>query len=234
MSVATGFDKGVNLGLLLALPLQEGIGLVTYDTAKPHHPIAISGAPVWSSVPSGLGVLVFDGLNDYLDSPAAATVDLDFTAGDYSLAVWFNKVASGGATDMIIGRYALDLDGWELCILDAAGVVQLRHMHSSLAPVRTGCFSLNWICGVWQLLIVTRSGAYPLMYRDGIPIGVTYDAGGLSNPDTANRDLVIGTRYTKNTNWFTGNMWNIRVWNRALRPEEVLHIWNKERWRFGV
>lgn len=83
-------------------------------------------------------------------------------------------------------------------------------------------------------MVITRSGAYPRMYRDGEEVQVTYDVGGLSDPDTCNRDLVIGTRYTKDANWYDGGMWRTRIWGRELNRDEIQFMYESERGRLGV
>ena len=88
--MTVGYDKiGVNNRQLLALPFNEGIGVITKDVAKPEHLItlnvpgggsftwgkmAISGRPYLGFTAIGGGVA--DGV--YLDCPAADTVDMNF------------------------------------------------------------------------------------------------------------------------------------------------------------
>jgi len=234
MIATKGYDKGINGQLLFALPFYEATGVITQDVAKPHHPVDLHGFPSWAAVASGLGVLDFNGASDYLDSPAADTVDLDFITGDYSIVVWTNHQWTA-QSQIIIGRYGVDLDGWELYFFDTPlNYLQLRHHHASLAPDRTGCFSVGWSNDAWHLVGISRSGAYPLHYRNGMGVEVTYDVGGLSDPDSCNRDLVIGARYTKNADWYKGMQWNPRVWSRCLQPWEHRAIFDAEREIFGL
>jgi len=233
-----GYDKlAVDYGLLLALPFREGVGTITRDLAMPHHQnVTLVGVPTWVQVPiSNLTVLDFDGIGDYLDCPAANTGDLNFTTGDYSIACWIYKVHSA-TSDILVGRYGVDFDGWETYFYEPAPheYLTLRHHHGSLAPDRTGCYSDNWSINTWWLVGITRSGAYPKHFRNGEEVEVTYDPGGLLDPDTCNRDLVIGTRFTKDSDWFTGKMWNLRIWDRELSEEDMRFIFEAERHLFGV
>ena len=89
---------------------------------------------------------------------------------------------------------------------------------------------MGWTTGAWHLFGISRSGAYPLMYRNGEELEMAYDVGGLNDPDSCNRDLVIGTRYTKDANWYEGYMQGLRVSvGKAFTREEHLHIFNTER-----
>ena len=224
----------VNSGLLLSLPFREGVGVITRDEGKPGHlGIDLNGPPTWASLVTGMGVLDFNGATDYIDCPAANCVYLNFIAGDYSLVGWVRYQVTG-LSQIVFGRYGVDLDGWELYLYDINNTLSLRHHHVSLAPTRTGCYSSGWTTGEWHLFGISRSGAYPEMYRNGVEVEVSYDAGGLQDPDTCNRDLVIGCRYTKNANWYEGYMRGLRIWNRKLSAAEHRFIFDTEKHWFGV
>lgn len=231
-----GYDKvDLDYKLLFHLQEREGAGLLAHDSAKPHHILTLHGPPTWVSLARGLSVLDFNGAGDYLDCPAAMTADMDFTSGDYSIGGWIYHNATA-TSKMIIGRYGLDLDGWELYLYDSIThfYLQLRHHHGSLATDRTGCYSQNWVNGAWHFFGISRSGAYPLHYRNGDPVPVTYDPSGLNDPDPCNRDLVVGCRYTKNTDWYAGQNWGLRVWDRALSAEDWMRLFYIEKGWFGM
>ena len=223
-----------NHQLLLSLPFREGTGVLTKDVAKPQHQdVDLVGPPTWTRIGSGLGVLDLNGATDYLDCPAANTLDLAFTSEDYSITCWVYPQASVQSR-MVIAKYALDIDGWELYLYTngAHEYLTLRHHH---APDRTGCYSDDWASDAWHFMGITRSGAYPLHYRNGREIDVTYDVGGLLDPDAAAaRDLVVGCRFTKDADWYTGQMWDPRVWLGALSPVQMMALFNMDRHWFGL
>jgi hypothetical protein len=235
-----GYDKKSihHRWLLLSLPLGEGTGTKLYDLAKPHHPS--TGNMTWTSLPSGLPVATFDGATKYGQILAANSVDLDIVGFDYSIVGWV-YYQSTTQSQIVIGRYGVDLDGWEVYLDEGSQTLSLRHHHASLAPdVRDSCYSEGWLLNTWYLFGITRdphTPEYPFMYRNGEQVGVTYDTGGLKDPDTCNRDLVIGVRYTKNATWFKGYMAGLRVWHgnsRYLTAEDHRHIFNTERKWFGL
>lgn len=232
--MAVGYDKKSmqHDQLLLSLPMIAGTGPVLVDIAKPHH--YIDGNMTWGTLLSGIGVTVFNGTNQYADCLAADSADLNIMTQDYSVVGWINYQVKG-QSQIVIGRYGVDLDGWEVYLYDVNNTLNLRHHHSSLAPTRTGCYSIGWTTAVWHLFGISRSGAYPLMYRNGEELEMSYDVGGLSDPDTCNRDIVIGIRYTKDANWYEGYLQGLRLWvGKALTREEHLHIFNTERRWFAV
>ena len=235
-TMVKGYDNlSLDDGMLLDLRFTEGTGPVTFDRAKPHHKLTLVGPPTWVQTPLA-NVTVMDFLSDYLECPAASTVDLNFTTGDYSIACWVNPIDTSTSMN-VCGRYALDTDGWEVYFFSllAEGYLTLRHHHASLGPdVRDGCYSMGWVENTWQLLLISRSGLYPLHYRNGVPLTMAYEAGGMKDPDTAARDLVIGARFTKNADWYKRYMWGLRIWNRALSLFDAQLMHAMERHLFGV
>jgi hypothetical protein len=221
-----GFDNlSLNRELLLSLPFREGTGtILTQDEARPHHLVTMIHSPAWATLASGLQVLDLDGANDYLECQGADCADLDFTTGDFSLSCWcYWEGMTGGVADILMGRYELSVSGWELYFDDSDPLRTLNlrvHHAGDPAGDRTAGYSLGWTKDTWWLVGLSRSGAYPLMYRNGAAVAMTYSAGGIANPSTCAEDLVIGVRYTKNVNFYDGKMWGPRIWGRSLSAAE--------------
>jgi len=220
-------DLPINEDILLDLPYREGTGVITQDLAKPHHSVALVNTPAWTELDSGLTVLTWDGeSNEYLECAHAACEDLDFTDGDYSIGLWFNRTRTG--THMFLSRCQQDVSGWELYIYNE--VVQLMHHHAGtlVPPItgnpRTGAFSLGWTQDVWWFLGLSRVGGVASMYRGAVDgtfetLDVSHTAGGLVDPETSAYDLV-NCRYSKDANFFYGMDWRKRVWGRSLSAAE--------------
>lgn len=244
--MSKGYDNliDLNFGSLMDLSFQKGAGAAgTYleDVAKPHHQGAmLVGPPTWGhAAPGNKNILTFSGAGHYLECPAANTVDLNFTTGDYTLAVWINWLTNAG-TQIVMGRYELDVSGWEFYLTEGAfNFLTLRHNHASGgADTRDACFSTGWDFATWWLcaVTVTKAGgtSYPQHYRNGVAVETTWDAGGVKDADTCPQDLVVGCRYSKNTNFFVGNMYRPRIWNRALSAYEIKLLFTMERSFFSV
>jgi len=237
-----GYDKiPEHEDMLLDLPFYEGGGTLTRDQAKPHHQdILLINAPAWTPVASDLGILAFDGVNQYLELANAACADLDFIAGDYSLGCWFNWTDDSGS-QIIMGRYQLDVSGWELYLWGAAGIniLTLRHHHAGILvpPVtgnpRSACYANGWTPATWWLMGLSRTGGGEAqMYRNGVALPML--TGGLVDPKTCGIDLVVGARYSKDNDFILGSMWRPRIWNRILTAAEWVNIFEAERDWFGV
>ena len=212
----------------------EQVGLLAHDRARPHHALTLNGTPpTWEVLPSGFQCLRFDGANDYLDAPAADTTDLNFTLQDYTLAAWINW-ENGQDSQVVMGRYEVDVSGWELYLYqDPSWYLTLRQHHAGGAAIRTACYSGGWVQNTWHFMCVTKSGPSAQFYRNGVALEATCN-GGLTDPETCDRDLVLGIRFTKDANWYKGFMGSPRVWDRALSVREIRMLFNCERSWVGV
>ena len=201
--------------ILLDLPFREGIGIITQDVAKPHHPVTLVNTPTWTALDSGLMTLNLNGTNEYLQCVGASCTDLDFTSGDYSLGGWLNWTVNE-FSQIVIARYELSVSGWELYLTQAGALnyLTIRHHHAAGATTRTAAFSLGWTPGTPFFFGMSRSGASAQFYRNGVAVATTSDV--LIDPETSAEDLVIGTRYTKDANFFKNMLWRPRLWPKAL------------------
>ncbi len=217
--------------ILLDIPFREGSGTITHDVAKPHHTMSLINTPTWTAISSGLVVLDLNGSNEYLqEETLGSTADLDFTSGDYSLSAWVNWTDTS-STYIIMGRYELSVSGWEFYITSTGtgtGTITLRHNHATEITPRTACYSTGWTAGTWQHIGVSRDGLTAQHYRNGVAVTTTHSVGGLLDPDSSAQDLVVGVRYTKNTNFYDGMMWRPKVWGRAVSADEWKIIYDSE------
>jgi hypothetical protein len=225
-------DKdSLGIGLLLDLPFAEGTGtLGTADVARPHHPVALTHSPAWTALASRQYVLTLDGSNDYLSCPGASCADLNFIAGDFTLAGWV-YVEDMASAMIWMGRYELDVSGWECFFFNY--YLTLRISTGGADP-SISCYGQTYHPDVWMLVGISRSGVYPRFFRDGREMEASYETGGIPNPTTSAQDLVIGVNHTKAWAFLNGKVGPTRIWNRALAPSEHRELWDRERWIFNV
>jgi len=219
-------NLGFNIEMLLDLQFREGIGVITQDVAKPHHPVDLVNTPTWATLDSGLGVLTFNGTTEYAESDTVPTADLDFTTGDYSLACWLNWSVQENS-QIVMGRYELSVSGWELYLFDPTNLLTLRHHHAGGVATRSAQYSAGWTQSAWHHMVVTRTGGTIAFYRNGALL--TSVGNPVEDPETSAQDLVIGARYSKNANFFNGSMQGVRVWNRLLTADEARLLYDRER-----
>jgi hypothetical protein len=234
--MTVGFDKySLNIQCQLALLAGEYTGAKTYDKSKNHLPFTLSGAPGWAKTAQGLPYLSFGGIADFLQSPAAGSTALNFTATDYSIAMWFYPTVA--SSDILIQQGKTDVDGWVLYATEVVNTISLRHnqagTHTDIAAV--GAYTPS----VWQCLLVTRSGASGQVYINGAAKSMTFGAG-LTNPVSVagGNKVLVGVDDLEANNFYSGYIaggdCGIRIWNRALTATEANRIFVSERHWFGV
>lgn len=228
-----GFDKlPINASLLLGLTLEEAIGTLTHDRAKPYHPMTLTGPPTWTQLANGLMVLDFDmWAANFLECPAALTTDLDFISEDFSVAVWINPETTNAARRLILRGDEWLGDGWDFHLwadngfgIDTYTATAARYTHSAAGEISAG---------TWVLLGATRTGAACRVYKNGVDATEFADAH--LNPTTADMKLHIGIENAEADNAFNGKMWYPRIWGgRKLEAEDMAYIFRTERHLFGV
>lgn len=220
----------LNHGLVFSLPMFEGSGSASViDASRPHHPVTVTSAPVWYQLPSGQWVMSFDGNDDSLECPTAASVDLDVTAGDFSICLWAKAVDFRNAYIFTRGRF--NQFGWELATridgsirvyTNQSGKAQYT---SSKAPI----LSLD----DWVFIGFSRSGHSITIFRDG----EDWVAGAASHSDPLSNTsypLRIASNNESSVNWFKGMVALPRIWARSLSAAEHRMMFERERGLFGV
>jgi len=224
------YDKfAYNRQLLLDVQMREFTGTLAHDHARPHHTMTFHGTPTWTQAASDLNYIDFEaGTPDWLDCGAAATADLNFTTGAFTLATWINYESVGFR--YLFARGLTDTDGWEWAITtdyelwlrtNQAGAHQDTESAAGVIPLAT-----------WTFAATVRSGASVVHYVNGLPSLGT--AGTHVNPLTAARELHIGINDAEAAGWFDGSLWRPRIWGRALSAADVARIYRLERGMLGV
>lgn len=230
-----GFDKdAINFQLLFAPSLDEyaaGATPPSYDKAKPHHTCTLHGG-AWNALASGLPYIDLSPNPDWIDCPAAATADLNFTAGDFSMVIWIAPDALAVPL-ALLGRGLFNTDGWTLQTQPGGGFTIFTYQAGA---VQGSNALLVLTVGTWTLVGISRSGAIATTFANGVD--VTQLHGNHVNPLTANRELHIGVEDDEATHRFdgkiAGGLCGPRIWGRKLEPHEFMQLFNMERHWFGV
>lgn len=213
------------------VPFREGIGAVTYDVSKNHSIVTLVNTPTWSALGTGQPYLAFNGVNEYAEAQAADTGNLDFTNGAYSLGGWLYWSTSAQESKIVMGRYELDVSGWELYLTETGDYLSLRHHHAGGSGVRSSAYSQGWVADTWHHFIVSRAaGDQAAMYRNGKAVTTTSV---LEDAETETRDLVIGVRYTKDSNFMSGGIGRLQAWSTDLGADDAIAIYELEKAGFA-
>ena len=166
--------------------------------------------------------LSFDGVDDYVDAGAPAS--LNFGTGDFTLSVWV-KPADTTAREIInkalpSGTFA----GYELRRGDGVASVNAPFQ---FWPFNTSSNAVSSITipttGLWYHVVAYRSGG-----TIGIAVNGVIEATAANSVDvSSSQPLRIGF---DNTGW-SGTWWNgsideVRIYNRALSAAEIKRLYN--------
>ncbi|GAH41324.1 unnamed protein product, partial [marine sediment metagenome] len=221
-----GFDHlQYNMELVLSLRMEEGVGTLCFDWSKPHHVVTLVNTPAWTNLANDLTVLDFDAAGpDHLISAAAGCTDLDFTTGAFSGACWVRADALGNRNIMTHG---VDVtDGWYWWI-DGTGAMRLVTNQAAASQTTIGSAG-DIVVGTWRFIGFSRDGASVTMYTNGADATVT-PAVHINPVTAAARNFYVGVNNAAGAGWYDGDLWNPRVWGRALTAVEHAGIFEMER-----
>ena len=192
----------------------------------------------WTQLPSGMWVPVFNGSSARVTMTGASTPDMNFTTQDYSVACWV-KWQSDSISQIIIGRYVLDNNGWEIYLTETGGVFSLttrQHHAGTIVDThpRSAYNSDGWALDTWHQMVITRSGNLALHYKNGVSLATTFSTGGLTDAESCTQAVAIGIRYTLDANWLNGNLAFLQIYNHVLSPPRVRSMFSAKRSLFGV
>jgi len=219
------FDKVArNQGLVLYLPGIEGTGSLIHDVSQYHNNGAITGA-TWTQLPSGIWVLSFDGVDDYVDCGNDESLQI---TGALTLASWVKPTLLGSAEKIIRKDgsggdrgfyYQVQADGKVIFLISSDGTA-LSYWDTTDALTN----------GVWQYVVaVFNPGSIMDIYVNGvfwerypgtIPSAIYNTSGNLTISFSADA--------------FDGLIGEVRIYNRALSASEVESAFNQDRDLFGV
>ena len=220
----------LNRDIELDLSMLEATGELLHDESRNHSTAQMHTAiatPLWLQTSAGRfgidlnRIIPFLDLQQYYDIPAAECTELDFTAGDYSLAIWFRWADSGETSQVVMGKYVVSDRGWEVYLSEIGSLryMTVRHHHAAGASLRTASYSLGWAYNEWHLFGYSKIGATGYHYRDGLPITTVSDV--LIDPEsTIGDDFRIGCRFTEDANWFKARFHRPRAWSRGLSADD--------------
>ncbi len=183
---------------------------------------------------------VFNGTSSLIDTDVLDTPQLNFITQKYTIMGWVNWIDTT-QSEILIGRYHLDNHGWELYFTFTGGVYSLtqRHHHAGTivdANPRSASFSVAWdentVCHM--AVVFNGNGTDCSHYKNGVALAVTSSTGGIRNPESADHDLVVGARYTKDANWYEGWHAKLNIYNYAWTHGQICQRYEAEKYLAGI
>jgi hypothetical protein len=180
------------------------------------------------------GVLVFDGINDYVALPQITT---NQTEGKYSMELWIsfaNTITPSNAINyMIIEAQNLLLggvDNYIYLLSSTAGRIGFQTFNPFVVTYTT---TNNWVAGRWYNI----TGTYDIstsklsLYVNGVLESFTTIANCYFNTNTY---FSLGSYSAPAKSWFfNGSIASLKIYNKTLTDSEILENYNVNRYRFN-
>jgi hypothetical protein len=211
VTVTVANTTTIPAGLVASYGFEEGTGSSTIDNSGRGHVGTISGAAWTTAGRSGKG-LSFDGVNDLVTVADAA--DLDLTLGA-TLEAWILPTMVDGwrtvALKEAVGELAYALYASD----EGSRPAMLARIDGTTSAAASPDPALP---NVWRHLAGTYDGATLRLYVNGIQVGARALIGVINATASP---LMIGGNSVWNE-FFAGTIDDLRVYNRALSPNEIL------------
>src|SRR4026207_2518322 len=155
----------------------------------------------------------------YLDVNSTSTAQLS----KFSVAAWFKTSTDYNSNAFIVNKAgASDNLNYAIWMTNAEKVGAGFETSSGNAIFATS--PLSYSDGKWHYAVVTFDGTTITLYLDGLPVG-TRIASGI--PDSGGEEPIrMGANSDGLSNFFVGNVDEIRVWNAALTAQQVAEAYN--------
>jgi len=159
----------------------------------------------------------FNGSSDYINTGIRQDEVNAITTGTFS--VWFRATIS--ATDKYIldignGEFSLQWDG-------TSSPLQIKIWDGSNSHGIDTTKS-SWNLNQWYNIIFIWGGGGQKIYIDGSPDNTSSDT--TLPRSRVDNFLTFGSRWDGSANWFTGQIDEFGIWDRALSSTEITALWN--------
>jgi len=200
--------------------LDEGSGNYTFDDSgndnTGHLENSTHGVPQWTTNCKYGSCLEFDGEGDYINIQDSDSLDIQ----EYlTIGMWI-KLNIIGTTQFFVEKGLDDNDnyGFHMCYGDELSFEYHNgtgYNHYSTADGTP----INLKPNIWYHVAVVFNKTHVKFYRNGSEVHVDEANGDLS---TNNNQLLIGKQnIVSSPRYFNGTIDEVKIWNRALSPEEI-------------
>ena len=211
--------------LVLDIPFGEGKGTFTKDLAGKGNHGTLNGGVSWKLLPSGIWVLDFDGVYDFMD--CRNDVSLQIT-NKLTVELWIRANQPTQSLHYPIAKHpgwALWVDGTGPAYEHAIGI----YYNNAVGAEWKDAFPSH-LRETWVHLAFTYDNPNSELFVSGISKGIRTD---FSDNILTAANLNIGCR-TDNAWYFNGLISEVRIYNRALSIAEIKNHFAKGKHLFGL
>jgi len=180
--------------------------------------------PTWTGSESCKtnGCLSFDG-GDYIIVPDDST--LSPGSGNQTISAWFNTSTNHAATGWIYSNYGTTTNNVAGLAINSSEQMTCLYRDGS-ANTAQATTTDTWNDGAWHRASCVRDGTTARLYIDGVEVATNTNAS-LGTITTTTRDISIGSyAVTPTSQFFTGLVDEVSVYNIALSPEQIAQDYN--------
>lgn len=202
------------------------------DTSGNAHNGTATGATIAS------GIASFDGTDDYIRVPDSAAFSFTDGSGNdepFSISVWVHPTTPTGSGEVIVFKYYVPdaQQEWGLQFI-ATGAIQMACFTTGgkfVAGRSTSTYTQN----AWMHIVATYDGSETTggftIYVDGTDdTGTPASSTPYTGMTAGTEDVFIGAFRSAATTYgadFTGDMDNIRIYDRELTSSDVTDLYNE-------
>jgi hypothetical protein len=224
-------QQGLVLNLDAGNPYSYGgAGTTWYDVSGNSNSGTLTNGPTYNS--DAGGNIVFDGSNDYVSIPSAASIKNTSTL---SLEGWVFISSAMNYYGGIIGKGISDSQEEYCLLVHSVNSKVYMDVGSSGGPYTdaTYSFSLN----TWYHIIGTHertagSSSIKIYINGSLLSSTTVNPTNTVNDNATN--VSIGSRFNGGTSVWNGKIATARIYTRTLSAAEVLQNYNATKGRFGL
>ncbi|MGC6430551.1 MAG: choice-of-anchor D domain-containing protein [Jejuia sp.] len=161
----------------------------------------------------------FDGAVDYIDMED----NLDLNTTEFTISAWIKRDTGTVNASIVSKRNAANTEGYDLAI---NGAGRLTFSLNGGAATLTSSVAIPE--NMWHHVAVIYNSGNATLYIDGVP---DTNATSLPAPVATSQKFLVAAAdgFDPNTtNFFAGNIDEVRVWNTALSEDQLRYMMNQE------
>lgn len=230
--VGGALDNIVTNGLILNMDVSQrnsypGSGTAMYDLAGSATATLVNG-PTFNS--SDRGALVFDGVNDYVNSG----YDLSWNnTNSVTIDFWVRPSTVTGGNYGIMGKEHPD---WEWAFYQNNKTINIVYWNTAGGHTNDMDFGVSAFsaANVWHHITYTWDGSTSIFYVNGVSVGSKTAGNPSLNQNRANNVMFGGHTYVWGDAYWSGRIGAVKFYNRALSASEVTENYNASKGKYGL